>query len=127
MSKHLLGPVCVCLCLCLFTATVSAQPRPAVTPVVVELGIASGNETRVYRVAVNLGDCAEVSAEDRERDRSDDISVCAESAATGVLVRSKWNVRSGRASYRSSWSSVVARNGRVELTNPNVTLTLAIK
>lgn len=86
------------------------------------------NDARVYRVLVNQDDCAEVTSDDRDRDRIDEVSVCAEAAANGVLLRTKWKLRAGNFHYETKWSAVVARGGKVSLDSPGaVRLSLAMK
>ena len=86
------------------------------------------NDARVYRVLVNQDDCAEVSSGDRDRDRVDEVSVCAEAAPNGVLLRTKWKLHSGKFHYETKWSAVVARGGKVDLDSPGaVRLSLLMK
>lgn len=103
----------------LLCAPAGAQPAArgarAVAPgeLSLELGVRVGAEHRTYNLAMLEGDCADVK--NTGTTYEDSIQVCASPSARGAQLRVSWTLKSGPNQYRSSWATVVAPGGTVEV------------
>lgn len=110
----------------ILNSTAVAQPAPAPSPLLFSLTMNHGTDARTYNMLLAADRCGEVTSADK--DRVDEISVCAEPAQNGILLRTKWKLRAGTTQFETKWDAVIARGVTVDVGRVGgVRLTLAMK